>query len=183
MTSAVKGTSRQTQSIPTEMANERDHLRQLARSINDINRRTTLRGAMLRKSADQTTANYTTAAAIAFNEEAYDFGAWHVTSGNTTRLTVPGDVSYVRVGGTVFIDSSTADTWKQLDIRLNGAADYDGFVSSIFESGMTSGATTILSGPIAVIAGDYFELFLTEESDTSITIRHEYTHFWIEAVG
>lgn len=142
-----------------------------------------IHGAMVKKSADQTTADYTTATALTFNAETYDNGGWHSTSADTSRLTVPTGVTYVEVGGCVNITSTTGDTWKQLEIRKNGSADYDGYIGQSVEVGMTAVSINIQSGALQVTAGDYFELVLQEESDNSVTIESEFTHFWIRALA
>src|SRR5687767_11840600 len=46
-------------------------------------------GALVKKSIDQTTADYSTSTAVAFDEEEYDIGGYHDNSTNNTRLTVP----------------------------------------------------------------------------------------------
>jgi hypothetical protein len=142
----------------------------------------TVSGAMVKKAADQTAANYTTATAVAFDAETYDVGGWHDNASNNSRLTVPSGVSYVRVGGCVNVTLTTADTWKVTEIRKNGSNDYDGYAGQSVETGDTSVSITVNSGLLPVSPTDYFELFFQEESDTSITVRSAFTHFWIEAV-
>lgn len=143
--------------------------------------RYSFRGAMVKKSADQTAADYTGAAIMAFDAEVYDTGGWHDTVTNNSRLTVPAGVTAVRVGGTVSISSSTADTYKFLDIIKNGAT-FDGRPATSAEIGSTGVLLNVVSGVLAVSAGDYFEMRLIEESDNSVTIIAAETTFWIEAV-
>lgn len=144
--------------------------------------RYSFRGAMVKKSADQTTADYTAGPAMAFNSEIYDTGVWHDNSVANTRLTVPAGVTAVRVGGNVIIADTTVDTFKTLVLTKNGSASFDGACGVSLEVGATSCGMSIASGVIAVTAGDYFELVLTEESDNSVTITAARTNFWIEAV-
>lgn len=140
-------------------------------------------GAMVEKSADHTTADYTTATALTFNQESYDVGGWHDNASNNTRLTVPSGVTYVRVGANVTVSATTADTWKTLQLFKNGSAAFDGACGTEQEVGDTGCLLSISSGVIAVVATDYFEVKLREESDASITVTAAQTNFWIEAVS
>jgi hypothetical protein len=139
------------------------------------------RGAMFKKSADQTAADFTTATAISFNTEVYNRGGWDIT--NSTRLQVAPNVEVIQIGGHVNVALSTADTWKVLSIYKNGSSVYDGRASDVVESGDPGTAFHIISGPLVVAEDDYFELVLQEESDASITIEAAGTWFWIRALA
>lgn len=139
-------------------------------------------GALVKKAADQTTADYSAGAVVAWDSEIYDNGSWHDTSTNNSRLSVPSTVSYVRVGARLSISNLTADMFVRLTIRKNGSGGYDGSASTVQESGDTQAQVTCWSPIIPVIGGtDYFEAFLFIETDNSVTIVATGSWFAIEA--
>lgn len=139
-----------------------------------------VRGAMARKVADQTAANYSTPAFVAWDAEAYDTNAIHDNSTNNTRFTVPAGVTFVEIGCTLALDGLGSGSSYTLLAFKNGGAAYDGFTG-------TSDTTTIVSdphinvasGPIPVAAGDYFEWRLYCD-DSSITIVASRSNAWLE---
>jgi hypothetical protein len=139
------------------------------------------RGALVKKSADQTAANYTTITAVAWDAETYDVGGWHDNSTNNSRMTVPSGVTRVRFGACIAYANMTADTWILLSVRKNGSATYDGNPTHQAETGGTNGFCTVAGPVIEVTAGDFFELFLQVETDTSIDITAARSWFSIEA--
>jgi hypothetical protein len=146
-------------------------------------------GAMVKKSADQTGANYSLAAGggnIAFDAEAYDVGGWHDNVTNNTRLTVPSGVNYVVIAASVTMSNVVAGQWIGLFLLKNGSASgaFDGATAFITSNDSATGpSVSFASGAIPVTAGDYFECFLMLESDTSIDITAARCMFSIRAVG
>jgi hypothetical protein len=143
------------------------------------------KGARVRKSADETAANYTAGVAITWDAEIFDTDAWHDNATNNTRLTVPSGkgINYVELVAAVRVDLLTADLFVNLFIRKNGDANLV-HASKTVESGNTNGRVIAVTGPVDVVAGDYFEAILTIETDTSVTIpNHVGTHFSIKEVG
>lgn len=145
--------------------------------------RVVLRNAvMVRKAADQTTADYTAAPAVAWDQEVYDDGGWHDNSVANTRLTVPSGITRCRVGGNVFITDLAATDRVIAFLRKGGSSSFDGFTGNLFWHGSaTSGSVSVASGPIPVTAGDYFELYLFITTDNSVTIVAAQSNFWAEA--
>lgn len=139
------------------------------------------RGCMAYKSADQTTANYTTPTAVTWDAEVYDTDSIHDNVTNTSRMTVPAGVTKVRVGATLALGVVTADNYAVGTITKNGAT-FVGAPNSAQESGTTSPTVTLASGVLAVTAGDYFETLLQLESDTSITVSAATSCFWMEII-
>ena len=138
-------------------------------------------GAMVKKSADQTAANYTTATAIAWQTEVYANGGWF-DAGSPTIFTVPVGVTRIRAGGGVHLaDISTTDR-IELVLRKNNLVDYDGQVALSAPFGNSPGIRSITSGPIVCTSGDTFALYLEVASDTSSTVSADRSHFWIEEV-
>lgn len=140
------------------------------------------RGALVKKSADQTAANYTTATAVAWDAEEYDDAAIHDNVTNNTRLTVPTGVTRVRLLGEIALSAVTSDLWVSIHTQKNGAT-YIGRSYVRSEIGTTTPGIAF-SGPILnVTAGDYFELVLQNETDTSITITAASSWFAMEILS
>lgn len=143
----------------------------------------TFQGALVKKSVDQTAANYTTATVLTFDTDVYDTLGFHDTSSNTSRLTVPSGVTKVRLSGQVGVSSSTANERITLDVLKNGAVFSPGYPVQTAETAATTRFANLSSAIIDVSAGDYFELRLTQTTDASITIEEEQTWFCIEVIG
>lgn len=144
------------------------------------------RGCLATKAADQTAANYTTLTAIAWDTETggYDTDAIHDNSTNPSRLTVPVGVTKVQLVACVDVSSSTADTWHRIVIGKNGAyANTLGMPGFSTELGGTTCHMNLVSPIITVVAGDYFEVFLQTESDTSITVETNTSCFAMEIIA
>ena|SRR5688572_24867232 len=139
-------------------------------------------GALVKKAADQVTADYTTATAVAWTGEEYEIGGvWHDNATNNSRLTVPSGYRRVRVTAQIGISAHTADTWVAVEIRKNGAA-FMGGPAQKTEVGATDGFVNLVSPPLEVSPGDYFETFLQTESDNSITVTAARSWMAIEAI-
>jgi hypothetical protein len=144
----------------------------------------TFSGAVVKKSVDQTAANYTTATAIAFDAEEYDTDGYHDNASNNTRLTVPSGVSYVRLHAIVSVTGLSAGEFAFLEIYKGGLA-MTPQVTAIYMTGssLTAPSVMIFTPVLAVSAGNYFEVRLQVATDTSITITALETFFSIEKVG
>ena len=140
------------------------------------------RGALVKKTANQTAADYTTRTAIAWDGETYDTDTIHDNATNNTRLTVPTGVTYVRLSSGIQITNFTADLWMRLSLQKNGSLDYDGSTQANTEAGTTTLYLNLMSPVLAVTAGDYFEITLQVETDTSIDITAARTWFAMEIV-
>lgn len=140
------------------------------------------KGALVRKSADQTGANYTATTAISWNTEVYDTDGFHDNVTNNTRLTVLAN-GYVRLVGEVIVIALTAGVGLSIDIRKNGASFF-GIPSqdSIADAGGAA-RMNVTTHVVEVVAGDYFELALTVVGDTSVTLPAAINWFGIEVVG
>lgn len=145
-------------------------------------RKAVFRGALVKKSVDQTAANYTTSTAVAWDGEEYDTSSLHDNVTNNTRLTVPSGASYVRLSASITVASLTADTWLSMNIRKNAAA-FIGRGAISIETGQTGQGISVVTAVVAVTPGDYFEVFLQTESDTSIDIVSAASWFAMEVFG
>lgn len=142
---------------------------------------TAFAGAMVKKAADQTAANYSAGAAVAWDTEIYDTLGFHDNSSNTSRFTVPAGVTKVRLAGNVNASSVTANNGLQVYLYKNGTSTFDGNASNVTQQNSTTPWASFVTGVLDVSAGDYFELGLAC-ADASITIEQEGSWFSIEAV-
>jgi hypothetical protein len=147
----------------------------------------TFSGALVTKSADQTTADYATAPVnVTWNDEAgggYDVGGWHDTGSNTSRLTVPSGVSRVRLCAQLNISAASVGGVQDVICTLlkNGGA-FDGNVSRATDPTASVRTLNIATPVLAVSPGDYFELQYQISTDTSITVHADTSWFAIEKV-
>jgi hypothetical protein len=143
-------------------------------------------GAMAKKAADQTAANYSANAVITWDTDALDVGGWHDTGSNTSRLTVPSGVSYVRVTACVGVTSlaANADTyaWIEKNGDNNAATRHVNLPVMLQDSGGTEAYINLVSGPLAVSAGDWFEVRLLTSGDASVTVE-DHSWFAIEKLA
>lgn len=145
--------------------------------------------ALVRKASDQTTANYSTPAVIAWDSETYDPDGFHDNSSNNSRLTVPSGLNgaYVVVSVMVQAEAVASNSNVSIEILKNGAV-FDGASASQRSSGagVTGAADRVWiearTHVIQVSTGDYFEARFGC-SDTSITIVAASSSFSMRAVA
>jgi hypothetical protein len=141
-------------------------------------------GALVRKAADQTTANYSTPASIAFDQESHDSDGFHDNSTNNERLTIPDDLGITKVVITANVHMSLISSGSDATLRLlkNGSADFDGAAGVSIETPADAIAMlSLTAGPLTVADGDYFELELTC-TDVSVTVTALNTMFGLQVV-
>lgn len=141
------------------------------------------RGALVTKAADQTAANYSTAAKVAFDAESYDTDSIHDNVTNNTRLTVPTGITKVRLSYNILLSSVTANSVLQAQILKNNSTAYIGNPATGDTSADTSPRWGAISPILTVVAGDYFELELATGADNSVTVVKDYTWFHMEIVA
>jgi hypothetical protein len=140
------------------------------------------RGALVKKAADQTAANYTAGVKIAWDAEEFDTNTIHDNVTNNTRLTVPTGASKVRLSATVASSLDTLDTWKLLQIAKNGSVDWVGAGGTTHDVGASGPTVSCHSAIVNVTPGDYFEVHYQTESDTSITILATRSWFQMQII-
>lgn len=147
-------------------------------------------GALVKKSADQTSADYSAFPTVSWDAEEYDTDAYHDNSTNPSRLTVPAAGYYV-VSGELSVGSGTLTVSEYIRLSIN-RRNSAGTLQSLIglpQNDITeiSASPTISvlgnSMPILCSAGDYFEISFDTEADTSITIQATTSWFGIYRVA
>lgn len=138
-------------------------------------------GARVRKASNQTTANYSTEAAVAFDSEDWDTDAFHDTVTNNTRLAVPSiPMAKARITAALHASSVAGTSVAYAYIKKNGTGT--GFPIQTWNNGILTDIYVNGSHIDSCVATDYYELiFFT--NDASVTIVAADTYFAIERVG
>lgn len=138
-----------------------------------------LKYALVTKSGNQAVAASPTLTFLTFDTEVADTDAFHSTASNTSRMTVPSGVSLVRLTGSAKF-TSTAE-FGELRVHKNGATAVgtptrDGSLAS------NTPSVSIVSPPLEVVPGDYFELATSASAGTNAEAS-DHTWFQIEEVS
>lgn len=145
------------------------------------------RGCLVGLSTDLTTINASSGYTVPFDAESYDTDAIHDNVTNNTRMTVPSGWAYVRVGFKVYASLVTAQEGFTATIRHFNSSSVEQSKRGLPYYGLANADYTIvaasgLSAPIAVAAGDYFDVRIAC-NDTSITIQADHTSAWLELLA
>jgi hypothetical protein len=146
----------------------------------------TFAGARVRRTTDQTTADYSTETAIPWEEAVVDTDSFW-SAGTPSRLTVPVAYNgrYANVQGQVRIDATTADTYKVVRLSHKDSGGTTKFIAAqSVEVGLTTAYVNVSLIGVPVATGDYFDMAIDEESDTSVTIKSaSQSGFAIQIIG
>ncbi|WP_291207108.1 hypothetical protein [Hyphomonas sp.] len=120
-----------------------------------------LQGALVSRSASGFGIG-TVATAVEWNNETYDTGGYHDNGVNPSRLTVPaGSSGLVRLSVGLEVD---AGGQLYAELRKNGA-----YVSGLcFRADVQATALTAVSPPVAVTAGDFFEVYANTSAASNL---------------
>jgi hypothetical protein len=140
-----------------------------------------LRGAMVRKAADQVGFDYSAGATIAWDQEVYDTENFHDNVTNNGRLTVPAGCSFARLGLELTMANNTIGADITAIIRKNGTTSYDGCAQQSIDAPTAAPCINVTTGWVPVVAGDFFEATLFNVGDAAIDITAARSNFWIEA--
>ena len=128
----------------------------------------TPRGALVRKTANQSIPDITSTA-LTWDAEEYDTDAIHDNATNNSRLTVPAGVTRVRLSAKVQWGNVAAG-YRQVFIRKAGAT-FIGQPETIYDiDSAIYHQTDISSPPIVVVAGDYFEVLVYQNSGAALNV-------------
>ena len=133
-------------------------------------------GCGLRDSGNQTTTGGVDTA-VTFNTEYFDTDAFHDTSSNTSRITIPAGKGGKYLFSYTMVNTAPAEAnYSQSTIRKNGTAVTG--IQTLFSSlTYTTMAQTVI---LDLVATDYVEVYLL--SDTAATIQ-SYRTFFCQKVG
>lgn len=106
--------------------------------------------------------------ALTFNTEQYDTDAYHSTSSNTGRLTIPETSFYYMTASVQFAANATG--YRFLLIGLNATPIYIVHVSN---PATTAGAVHVasVSTVLSLAAGDYLQLFVNQSSGGPLNVE------------
>lgn len=144
-------------------------------------------GARAVLSADLTSQDFTTAAAISWTEEVFDTSGSILDIGGVspTRLTVPSDATIVELVACVSVANLTANDDVRFWISTNGGNTLNDAISMGTVAALGDNPTTadvVSTGPLQVTAGDYFELYLDAAGDSSVLIQSEQTFISMKVI-
>lgn len=138
-------------------------------------------GCRVTKTANQTIAN-NTATNLTFPTETYDTDAFHSTSVNTSRLTIPtGFAGYYAITANVGFDTNATGR-RTATIKLNGS-------TAIALCEITPGSGVFpafsINTTYSLIDGDFVEIevFQTSGGNLDVLTQTERTFFQLERVG
>lgn len=120
------------------------------------------RGASAYRSSLQSISN-ATSTAVSWNAEEFDTDSIHDNSSNPSRLTVPSGVSFVDVMATGEWGSPSG-AYRYLSIRRN----VSNILAGDFRAPLFEAYASISTGPVAVVPGDYFELYVQHDAGGAI---------------
>lgn len=148
----------------------------------DANKALAFDGALVRKVADETAANYSAGAVVPWDSETYDLSSYHDTAVNNSRITIPANGKYEFAFGLVTAAGTGSDYLRAVIIRNGAVASYIGLPWVIADASSTVGYLSAQSAPIDCVAGDYFEVWLDTETDVSITVTAAGSWFSVKRV-
>ena len=126
-------------------------------------------GCGLKKTSDQSISDDTTTA-ITFTAEDFDTDAFHSTSTNTARITIPSGKGgkYLIYGYLAFQDNATGS--RAVNVNLNGTTRIATFAR--IQAVTESGSNTTIGGSFIynLVAGDYIELQGYQKSTGSLNV-------------
>lgn len=142
-------------------------------------------GARLGLSVDSAAMSFPTGVTASFDTAVLNIGGGWYSAGAPTRITIPAGVAYAEISATTHITTDGNPLPMQITIRKNGA---DFVMSYNLNSGSSAFAkevgTLVSTGPIAVTAGDYFEVFINASTVAANTIlKATQTYFAAKALG
>lgn len=120
---------------------------------------------------------------IPWDQESYDTDGFHDNVTNNTRITIPvgSGITKVILGANVqWLEAGTTSGFTFARIQKNGAAFIDGS-SQNFRAANADPRNVIVTAPVDVVEGDYFEVFVNQSTATA-DIDNENSNFWLMVV-
>lgn len=127
-----------------------------------------IRGTLVTRTTSQSIATGTPTS-ILWTNEVYDTDDIHNPSTNTDRLTVPSDVTYVRVSSLLHISGNATGT-RAVQIQKNGTS-YSGWTEVIDDGSANQNDILVFTAILPVTGGDYFTIVLSQGSGSSLNVE------------
>jgi hypothetical protein len=142
------------------------------------------RGCRIEKTTTLTAQNVTAGAAISFQAAVLDSDTFW-SAGSPTRATITAAKGFkvANVTASVRLDNQTADTWTLVNVRhSNSSAVVQRTAGTKSEVGTTTVNITATMANVPLTDGDFFDVFIQTESDTSVDI-HSTCSLCVEIIG
>lgn len=138
-------------------------------------------GARLRRTTTQSIPS-ATATTILWDAEDFDTSGFHDNATNNSRITIPAGVRYVNLT-CALASAAAAETDYTVRIFKNGNSTWPGIVAESFRTSnnVAGRGINVSTGPIAVVAGDYFEVQMMNFGAISVTVDGSF--FSVEALS
>lgn len=142
-------------------------------------------GVLVSKSANQTNVGAVAfpGVALTWDQETYDTDAFHDNVTNNSRLTIPSGQGIRRVRLSANVQFNAATTGGlYIAVRKNGT-DVPGMGALLLTGGASRRRLNVVSAPLEVVDGDYFELFAWADTTTNDDVEtDETTWFALDVV-
>lgn len=129
-------------------------------------------GALVSLGADQSVSN-SSDTALDWTVSQHDSDSFHDTGVNPSRFTVPSGVSTVILTAQIRWDSNTSNN-REVKFWKNGSSAYQGR-AFLKRSATQNLLVNLVSPPLAVTAGDYFEVAVWQNSGGSRDVLQHYS--------
>lgn len=132
---------------------------------------TGVRGASLSKAAAQSIPNSTSTQITGFGT-IFDNDGFIV--GDTLTIPANSGIIWARVcASTSFADNSTG--FREVWVQKNGATFYAGWAREVVRATIgTTHVSTVASGPVVVVPGDVFKLFVRQDSGVALDVTNSW---------
>ena len=146
----------------------------------------TFHGCRVKDTSGQSIANNTLVALAMAGTEDYDSDAYHDTSTNNSRITVPASLGgKYRIGGTATLATANAGTERLLAVRLNGST----YIAINSAQGASNGANeeyVSIATEYALSVGDYVELIYRQQTGGAASLATNASYgciFWASLIA
>lgn len=119
---------------------------------------------------------------VTWNDEEYDTDNIHDNVTNNSRLTVPANVTHVRLLGN-YRENSNTSGWRFIQLLKNGTIEMGLPVTSGGASGSNTHMFNAVSSVLEVVEGDYFEMQIFQNSGSTRSISGNNFWFAMEIVA
>ena len=132
-------------------------------------------GARLGLTANRTAQDFTGFETLSWNHEVFDDSGYYDPA-QPTRLTIPAGVTRAVLHAGIALTALSLGADMTFDISKNSTSTGIGFTGNALAID-TTGRATITTGVIDVVEGDYFDVTVQVQGDTSVTLHQDGTFF------